>query len=868
MPVSTPVISYPAAVMEVVSMRKRCLYSAILAVLFLFIPALVVCGADDGLDASFGTDGRLDVTIGGYGDRAYAVLIQPDGRILVGGSSSSAADLDFSLLRFEPDGTPDGSFNYDGSVVAPVGRGDDEILALGFLPDGRIIAAGYSSNGHDRDFALACYYPDGSPDHDFGLDGQVVTQVGNGDDEITALTIDSRGRILVAGTADGTSGRVIVLARYLDNGELDSSFGVQGMNLSGIGDDAIAQGIALQEDGRIVVSGSCRDGARTEMMVAGYLPDGELDTGFGINGIGVPAMTDMVSEGYGLLVRDDGSILVAGSVGPEGERDAALFGFSTDGLPDPDFGENGVLVSPVGPDDDVLFAIGKDGRNIRASGYATEEGRHRFLVIAYVPEQASSSPTAAPAEPAGGPDRVTIGTTLHIGKLRVADSMASSLLLQDVENISSRLVPQVTTTEFAAADAVSYALAIQPDGKVVAVGVESDPDGSDSVAMARWYAETAKAGTLTTSFNGTVITHGISQVTRTGAVVTSEIVSSETIVERGVVFSTNPYPDLDTVSPGTPDTPSDDTLSVSISSPSDGTILEPDTTQTTLTATTSVDATCEYSMTSDGGIIITSQTTFTSTGGQTHSTTLSGLSEGGSYTVTVSCTAADSGDQASATVSFSVGTATKLLQKTARAIGGFFVTNAHAVSTITDTAPATDTTATTETPALFSALGDTFVTSGSTSDGSGSGIFSSVLENLRPGTFFYVRAYAKTESGVVYYGNQQGFRTADSCFIATAAFGSILHPYVRILRDFRDHFLLGNRTGKALVALYYRYSPSIADRIAAVPALRAVTRILLLPVVGAAWLILQAGLVGILFVVAAMAAVWWCLAPPRIFGIR
>ena len=849
-------------------MWKRCLYSAILAAVFLLTVTQVMYGADEGLDAGFGTEGRLDVTIGGYGDRANAVLIQPDGRILVGGSSSSAADLDFSVLRFLPDGSRDRSFNYDGSVVTPVGKGDDEILALGLLPDGRIIAGGYSSNGRDRDFALACYLPDGTPDRDFGLDGQVVTQVGNGDDEITALAIDSKGRILVTGSAAGTSGRVVVLARYLDNGTLDPSFGVQGMNLSGIGTDAIAEGIGLQKDGRIIVSGSYSDGTRSGMMVAGFTPDGQLDTAFGSKGIGVTAESGMTSEGYGLLVRGDGSILVAGSVGAQGKRDAALFGFTANGRPDPDFGQNGVLVSPAGPEDDVLFAVGTDGHTIRASGYATEDGRHRFLLVTYDRDRAAASAPAAPDQPAAASGPAATGTTLHIGKLRVADSMASSPLLQE-EKTSARLVPRLTTTAFDTSDAVSYALAIQPDGKVVTVGAGSDPDGTDSVAIAR-YAETSADGTGTaTPFNGSVLTRSVSQVTRTGAVVTSEIVTGETIVERGVVFSTTPYPDLEGVSPGNPDTPPDGSLGVSISSPANGATLGAGTTQTTLAASTSVDATCEYSMTSDSGATAAPQTSFTTTGGREHSTTLTGLSEGSSYTVTVTCTGADSGEQASATVSFSVATASKLLRKTARSIGDFLVTNAYAVSTITETQSTTDTAATTPaTPPLFSALDDKFVTSGSTSDGSGSGIFSSVLDNLRPGTFFYVRAYAKTESGVVHYGNQLGFRTADSCFIATAAFGSILHPYVRILRDFRDQFLLGNGPGKMLVALYYRYSPRIADHIAAVPALRAVTRILLLPVVGAAWIALQAGLAGVLLVVAAMVAAWWCLASPRTFRRR
>ena len=69
------------------------------------------------------------------------------------------------------------------------------------------------------------------------------------------------------------------------------------------------------------------------------------------------------------------------------------------------------------------------------------------------------------------------------------------------------------------------------------------------------------------------------------------------------------------------------------------------------------------------------------------------------------------------------------------------------------------------------------------------------------------------------------------CFIATAAYGSYLHPQVQLLRQFRDNQLLTNAPGRAFVALYYRCSPPLADFIARHPVLRSVTRTLLTPVV-------------------------------------
>ena len=79
------------------------------------------------------------------------------------------------------------------------------------------------------------------------------------------------------------------------------------------------------------------------------------------------------------------------------------------------------------------------------------------------------------------------------------------------------------------------------------------------------------------------------------------------------------------------------------------------------------------------------------------------------------------------------------------------------------------------------------------------------------------------------------------CFIATAAYGSLMAPHVKILRDFRDRFMIGNPAGQVLVHLYYSYSPPLADFIAKYDSMRAVVRVSLLPVVGVCWVTLRLG---------------------------
>jgi len=87
-----------------------------------------------------------------------------------------------------------------------------------------------------------------------------------------------------------------------------------------------------------------------------------------------------------------------------------------------------------------------------------------------------------------------------------------------------------------------------------------------------------------------------------------------------------------------------------------------------------------------------------------------------------------------------------------------------------------------------------------------------------------------------------GGGSGSGCFVATAAYGSLMEPHVRILRDFRDRFLLVNAVGDSFIRLYYTYSPPIANFIANDDNLRAIVRVSLLPVVGISWVALKLGL--------------------------
>ncbi len=122
---------------------------------------------------------------------------------------------------------------------------------------------------------------------------------------------------------------------------------------------------------------------------------------------------------------------------------------------------------------------------------------------------------------------------------------------------------------------------------------------------------------------------------------------------------------------------------------------------------------------------------------------------------------------------------------------------------------------------------------GQTSDGAGAGEYGSEIVNFNPGILYYVRSYAvlSDKNKTVIYGNNCTFKTNDSCFIATAAFGSLMEDHVVVLREFRDVYLKGNLLGEKFIAFYYKWSPPIADLISTNDTLRAITRTSLSPLV-------------------------------------
>jgi uncharacterized delta-60 repeat protein len=325
--------------------------------------------ASGDLDTTFGNSaGRVLIGFDGF-DAAAGVAILSDGRILVAGvtgPSTSSGPRSIALARLTSAGQLDLTFGASGRVTVPIGD-NGTVSAMRLLADGRILVAGSVVRANTgRDFLLVRLRSDGSRDTSFGASGTFpnlsasVTLDFGGQDQVSAIAIQSDGRIVAAGVTQVTTDSRFALARFTANGLVDSTFGANGRvttnfvnsDHGGSTGDA-AFGVAIQPDGRIVAVGRAETDtglARTDVALARYHADGDLDTSFGSGGRVTLAFTPGDPQrandaAFDLSIQPDGRILTAGHTGTPFNEVFAVARFTSAGALDTSFGTNGKSVT-------------------------------------------------------------------------------------------------------------------------------------------------------------------------------------------------------------------------------------------------------------------------------------------------------------------------------------------------------------------------------------------------------------------------------------------------------------------------------------------------------------------------------------------
>ena len=342
------------------------------------------------LDSTFDADGIVTTEISGGNNIAQAVAVQTDGKLIVAGYNRNATDNDFAVARYNPNGTLDNSFDTDGIVITPIGAAsEDEAFAVAIQTDGKILLAGQTFNGANTDIAIVRYNPNGSLDSTFDGDGIVTTVIGAGSELARNIAVQTDGKIVVAGQTFNGINNDIAVVRYNANGSLDTTFdGNSGIG-NGIVTTAIGSGndfgyaVAIQTNNKIVVAGYFFNGTNNDAVILRYDANGVLDTSFDTDGIVTASAGTNTDEAFAVAIQTDGKIVFAGCTNNIGSPNDFLIGrFNTNGTPDATFGTNGLTITPIGALAEFAnsVAIQADGK-IVAAGFSSNGANNDFAVI-------------------------------------------------------------------------------------------------------------------------------------------------------------------------------------------------------------------------------------------------------------------------------------------------------------------------------------------------------------------------------------------------------------------------------------------------------------------------------------------------------
>src|SRR6266536_4773993 len=373
--------------------------------------ALARYNSDGSLDTTFGVGGKVTTNFSGNNDSASSAALQPDGKILVAGDVGfDPLNHDSAVARYLADGTLDSSFGSGGLVTIDFDSQHNAAIALQLQPDGKIVTLNAIDGlAFDTRWALVRYNPDGSLDGTFGSGGKVITNIGPADDRPTALTLQSDGKILATGLTLQGANNQVALVRYETDGSLDATFGSGGIVMTGVpGEDAGGFDLRQLPSGQIVVAGGGPGAGAPDFgdfLLLRYNSDGSLDTTFGTGGFVLTDFRGSTDNGLGIAVDASGRILVVGQAFSVADGSGfAMARCNPDGSLDASFGTGGKVITDFfgGVDGAADVLIQPDGKIVLGGTAANPpEGdlTGEFALARYLDDGCNRPPDCSAAQP-------------------------------------------------------------------------------------------------------------------------------------------------------------------------------------------------------------------------------------------------------------------------------------------------------------------------------------------------------------------------------------------------------------------------------------------------------------------------------------
>jgi uncharacterized delta-60 repeat protein len=305
------------------------------------------------LDKSFGTDGFAFLDFFNLDDDMLnGLAVLDDGRIVVAGWGQKLAGDRAVVARLTANGDPDPSFGGgDGRSVIELGKRETYAYDLAVLDNGKILVSGEAiSDSADR-ILLVRLKPNGDLDPGFGTGGTVLANVAGGSSfqGASRIGVTKDGGIVVAGSIGTSNDSDSLVARFLSDGQFDDTFSTDGVRIVDLapGDDDFASGLVAFGNGKVAISAS-DPSTQSDFVLARFLENGKLDTTFDEDGIVRQDFEGQAEEASDLIREADGKLIVAGFHMHEDTSTMATARFTTTGAPDTGYGTGGLALADFG----------------------------------------------------------------------------------------------------------------------------------------------------------------------------------------------------------------------------------------------------------------------------------------------------------------------------------------------------------------------------------------------------------------------------------------------------------------------------------------------------------------------------------------
>ncbi|MBL0012709.1 MAG: T9SS type A sorting domain-containing protein [Flavobacterium sp.] len=319
--------------------------------------AIAQYNSNGSIDTTFGTNGIVITDINGNGNEANGIDVQSDGKIIVAGNTyiNGIVSLDVftTLVRYFPDGTIDTSFGIDGKVMLNLLASNSQqyLWDIKIRNDDTILlgvtTSALETTDYFRNIALLKVNNDGSPDLTFGTNGAVITDFG-GQDLLYAID-EYQDNIFVAGYSRFPDYKMI-LSKYLSNGTLDTTFGTEGKVITNKDASSLNDGLysmKIQGNGKILCSGWTGSFVNMDALLIQFNADGSIDNDFNQIGFTTTDFDGINNSNFSLATQSDGKIVCSGKRGDYLSYDSTLLRYQVDALATNQFNEsNHFSISP------------------------------------------------------------------------------------------------------------------------------------------------------------------------------------------------------------------------------------------------------------------------------------------------------------------------------------------------------------------------------------------------------------------------------------------------------------------------------------------------------------------------------------------